>query len=98
MTVLAQVSLLVVVLTYKPDVTLVFALNIVCTFIQFLLLHVFINFPFSLPNKQRFIRYIRYSAPLMLSGVAAFGLSGAEKVADRGSNRFRNLRHVRDCG
>ncbi|WP_321280502.1 oligosaccharide flippase family protein [uncultured Vibrio sp.] len=90
-TVLAQVSLLVVVLTYKPGVTLVFALNIVCTFIQFLFLHVFINFPFSLPNKQRFFRYIRYSAPLMLSGVVAFGLSGAERWLIAGATDLETL-------
>ncbi|MEZ8101640.1 lipopolysaccharide biosynthesis protein [Vibrio bivalvicida] len=90
-TVVAQVSLLVVALIHKPDVTVIFALNVICTFVQFLFLHVYLNFPLLLPNKNRMIRYIRYSAPLMLSGVVAFGLSGAERWLIAGAASLETL-------
>ncbi|NOH24806.1 lipopolysaccharide biosynthesis protein [Vibrio europaeus] len=90
-TVIAQVSLLIIALIHKPDVTVIFALNVICTFVQFLFLHIYINFPLMLPNKQRMKRYIRYSAPLMLSGVVAFGLSGAERWLIAGATNLETL-------
>lgn len=90
-TVIAQVSLLIIALIHKPDVTVIFALNVICTFVQFLFLHIYINFPFMLPNKERMKRYIRYSAPLMLSGVVAFGLSGAERWLIAGATNLETL-------
>lgn len=90
-TVIAQVSLLCFALVHKPDVTVIFALNVICTFVQFLFLHLYLNFSFELPNKQRLMRYVRYSAPLMLSGVVAFGLSGAERWIVAGATSLETL-------
>ncbi len=90
-TVIAQVLLLFFALAHKPDVTAIFALNVICTFVQFLFLHHYLNFSFELPNTQRFTRYVSYSAPLMLSGVVAFGLSGAERWIVAGATNLETL-------
>lgn len=90
-TVCAQVLLLVLALLHKPDVTVIFALNVVCSFVQFLFLHIYLNFPFLVPNKQRILRYTAYSLPLMLSGVVAFGLSGAERWLIAGATNLETL-------
>ncbi|XHY20679.1 hypothetical protein ViNHUV68_13840 [Vibrio sp. NH-UV-68] len=79
LTVTAQVILLITVLYNQPDITTIFAVNVFCTFAQFLVLHRYLNFPFTWLSSKRLKHYLAYSAPLMLSGVVAFGLSGAER-------------------
>ncbi|UPQ89198.1 lipopolysaccharide biosynthesis protein [Vibrio sinaloensis] len=78
-TVTAQVALLLLVLFIRPDVTTLFAVNVLCTFGQFLFLHHYLGFHYRLPTFKQCQHYLYYSAPLMLSGVVAFGLSGAER-------------------
>ncbi|MCG9751319.1 oligosaccharide flippase family protein [Vibrio brasiliensis] len=79
LTVIIQVALLVTVLTNNPDVTLIFAINVLCTLAQFLFLHCYLRFGFRLPKFSQARQYLHYSMPLMLSAVVAFGLSGAER-------------------
>ncbi|MFM2590010.1 lipopolysaccharide biosynthesis protein [Vibrio sp. TBV020] len=90
-TVIIQVALLVVVLNLEPNVVVIFALNVLCTFGQYLFLHLKIGFKFSLPSYSQFKHYVSYSAPLMLSGVVAFGLSGAERWIIAGTTDLETL-------
>lgn len=78
-TVIVQVALLVMILFYRPDVTLIFAANVICTLGQFLFLHVYLPFSIRLPSRKQLQSYLRYSSPLMLSAMVAFALSGAER-------------------
>ncbi|EEX92413.1 putative lipopolysaccharide biosynthesis protein [Vibrio orientalis CIP 102891 = ATCC 33934] len=90
-TVALQVGLLIVVLNLAPSVIVIFALNVLCTFGQFLFLHYKLGFKLSLPDYSIFKGYIRYSIPLMLSGVVAFGLSGAERWVIAGTTDLQTL-------
>jgi len=90
-TVTLQVSLLIIALNVIPSVTAIFALNVLCTFGQFLFLHQKLGFKFSLPRYSEFKGYVGYSAPLMLSGVVAFGLSGAERWIIAGTTDLETL-------
>ncbi|MGY5538673.1 lipopolysaccharide biosynthesis protein [Vibrio brasiliensis] len=90
-TVVIQVALLVTVLTHSPDVTTIFALNVLCTFAQFLFLHFYLRFPFRLPKTTHLRQYLYYSMPLMLSAVVAFGLSGAERWLIAGATDLETL-------
>lgn len=78
-TVALQFVLLVWALNHSPTVLTVFAINVLCTVGQYLYLHCTIAFSFTLPARSVIQEYIRYSSPLMLSAVVAFGLSGAER-------------------
>ncbi|RTZ16803.1 lipopolysaccharide biosynthesis protein [Vibrio aquaticus] len=78
-TVALQFLLLVWALNNSPTVTTVFAINVFCTLSQYLFLHFTIGFSFTLPTRKVILEYVRYSSPLMLSAVVAFGLSGAER-------------------
>ncbi|NVD06716.1 lipopolysaccharide biosynthesis protein [Vibrio sp. JPW-9-11-11] len=78
-TVGAQLTLLLLVLMTRPDVTTIFAVNVAASFGQFLFLHYYLSFGFRLPSLNQCQHYLSYSAPLMLSAVVAFGLSGAER-------------------
>ncbi len=94
-TVIVQVALLVMILFYRPDVTLIFAANVICTLGQFLFLHVYLPFSIRLPSREQLQSYLRYSSPLMLSAMVAFALSGAETLVYRGLYRSRNTWHLR---
>lgn len=78
-TVAIQLALLMAALIYRPDVTVIFAINVLCTLGQFIFLHFYIGFDFRLPAKEKIYTYLSYSTPLMLSAMVAFALSGAER-------------------
>ncbi|KJY94227.1 membrane protein [Vibrio neptunius] len=78
-TLLIQVSLVILILTSKPDVTLLFSVGVLCALIQITYLHCHNKFSFKLPTLIQYKGYIQYSLPLMLSAAVAFGLSGAER-------------------
>lgn len=78
-TVAVQLVLLMSALLYQPDVTVIFAVNVLCTFGQFLFLHFYLGFRFQLPDRGNVRTYLGYSTPLMLSAMVAFVLSGAER-------------------
>lgn len=90
-TVVIQVGLLIAALTNLPNVTLIFALNVLCTFGQFLFLHFYLRFPLLMPKFAQVHLYLNYSLPLMLSGVVAFSLSGAERWLIAGATDLDTL-------
>lgn len=90
-TVVIQVSLLVLILHYKPYVTLLFAANVLCTLGQFVFLHYYLPFKITLPTWCQLQGYLRYSTPLMLSAMIAFALSGAERWVIAGYTDLETL-------
>lgn len=78
-TLLIQVSLVILILTNNPDVTLLFSVGVLCAVLQVTYLHFHNKLSFKLPTLVHYKRYIQYSFPLMLSAAVAFGLSGAER-------------------
>ncbi|MGF1740280.1 oligosaccharide flippase family protein [Vibrio profundum] len=74
-----QACLIVWALIVQPNVTLIFAIGVFATFIQFSLLHFINQFQFALPRRNELTRYLRYSSPLMMSAIVAFTLCGAER-------------------
>ncbi|WP_047043931.1 lipopolysaccharide biosynthesis protein [Vibrio mexicanus] len=76
---LLQVMFVVVIVLHQPSVTLIFAAGVVVSFCQFLVLHFVNQFSFVLPKPSQLGQYVKYSVPLMLSALVAFGLSGAER-------------------
>lgn len=90
-TVAMQVVLLIVALTQFPSVEVLFAFNVICTLGQFVYLHFKIGFTLSLPPFASYKRFIKYSTPIMLSGMVAFGLSGAERWLIAGTTDLSTL-------
>ena len=78
-TLLIQVSLVILILTNNPDVTLLFSVGVLCAVLQVTYLHFHNKLSFKLPTLVHYKRYVQYSFPLMLSASVAFGLSGAER-------------------
>ncbi|MGF1844247.1 oligosaccharide flippase family protein [Vibrio clamense] len=74
-----QVSLILGVLFTGPSVVRILLASTVAHFVQFLLIQGTQRLNFSLPKLQYSSRYLNYCFPLMLSGLLAFGLNGAER-------------------
>ncbi|OIQ26759.1 MAG: hypothetical protein BM561_00570 [Vibrio sp. MedPE-SWchi] len=74
-----QVSGVIAVLVYSPSVTHVFAVGVFTSLIQLLVLHGVNRFNWIWAGFTHLFSMLRYSTPLMLSALVAFGLSGAEK-------------------
>ncbi|WP_159739097.1 lipopolysaccharide biosynthesis protein [Vibrio atypicus] len=86
-----QVILVLLALIYRPDVTLIFAANVLCTLGQFIFLHFYLGFRIQLPKFSQFKVYLLYSSPLMLSAMVAFCLSGAERWIIAGYTSLETL-------
>ncbi|GLT18918.1 LPS biosynthesis protein [Vibrio zhanjiangensis] len=78
-TLIIQISLIVSILVTSPNVTLIFAVGGLCTVVQTAYLYIHNRFIFKFPSLEHYKKYLRYSSPLMLSAILAFGLSGAER-------------------
>jgi O-antigen/teichoic acid export membrane protein len=74
-----QVTGVVLVLVYFPTVTNIFAVGVFTSLTQLLVLHFINRFNWVWNGFTNLLLMLRYSSPLMLSAVVAFGLSGAEK-------------------
>ncbi|PMJ89859.1 oligosaccharide flippase family protein [Vibrio sp. 10N.261.55.A7] len=74
-----QVSGVIFVLLYTPSVTNIFAVGVVTSLIQLVILHGVNRFNWVWAGLNHLLAMLRYSTPLMLSTLVAFGLSGAEK-------------------
>ncbi|MFY2508775.1 lipopolysaccharide biosynthesis protein [Vibrio pectenicida] len=78
-TLIIQISLIVWILGTNPSVTLLFGVGALCSLMQTVYLYLHNKFSFKLPSNANYKKYLRYSSPLMLSSIVAFGLSGAER-------------------
>lgn len=78
-TTLLQVSLIIIVLLTSPSVVRLLMATAVAHIFQFIIIQRTQRFAFSLPSIQYSSRYFKYCLPLMLSGLLAFGLNGAER-------------------
>lgn len=78
-TTLLQVSLVVASLYWQPNVTTIFAIGVCCSTCQFVWLHCHNRFNLQLLNFQQLLGMLKYSAPLMVSALIAFGLNGGER-------------------
>ncbi|GAA5644683.1 lipopolysaccharide biosynthesis protein [Vibrio proteolyticus] len=74
-----QFVLIVLVLFNAPDITALFAVGVLTTVLQALSLQWVNRFQLCVPSLHQCRTYLRYSLPLMLATLVAFGLSGAEK-------------------
>lgn len=89
--VLIQLGLIVPALVYTPNVTIVFAIGASVTLFQFIVLHIYNGFRIQFCTREQLSRYVRYSCPLMLSALVAFGLSGAERWIIASGNDLATL-------
>ncbi|RJX66488.1 lipopolysaccharide biosynthesis protein [Vibrio sinensis] len=89
--VLIQLGLIVPALIYTPNVTIVFAIGASVTLFQFIVLHIYNGFRIQFCTQEQLSRYVRYSCPLMLSTLVAFGLSGAERWIIASGNDLATL-------
>ncbi|GEA59372.1 lipopolysaccharide biosynthesis protein [Vibrio comitans] len=76
---LFQVALVLTLLQLGYGVVGVLTAGFIAHFIQLLLLIHASNLSITLPNTKFINTTLRYSLPLMLSGLVAFGLNGAER-------------------
>lgn len=78
-TTVLQVSLILAVLLTSPSVVRILLASTVAHIVQFILIQGTQRLSFSLPKLHYASRYLKYCFPLMLSGLLAFGLNGAER-------------------
>ncbi|OEF05646.1 lipopolysaccharide biosynthesis protein [Vibrio genomosp. F10] len=74
-----QVSAIVVVLYIAPVVTYIYAVGVLTGLLQLVILHKTNGFTWSWGGLRNLNKLLKYSFPLMLSTLVAFGLTGAEK-------------------
>lgn len=90
-TVALQLGGLFTLLQFTTSITAIVAWNVTCTLGQFLFLHLSLRFRLSLPSRATLLRYLRYSMPIMLSAMVAFGMSGAERWFIAAGNNLDQL-------
>ncbi|MDF2152156.1 lipopolysaccharide biosynthesis protein [Vibrio sp. CAU 1672] len=78
-TTVMQVSCILILLSYSPDISSVIAAGLFANLTQFIWLKRINRYRFILPKPQKIKLYLRYSMPLMLSAILAFCLNGAER-------------------
>jgi O-antigen/teichoic acid export membrane protein len=88
-TTLLQLTLILGVLFYSPSVVGVLLAGTATRWVQIFVLQATNRFPIIWPDSLRVIT--NYSAPLMLSGLVAFGLNGAERWFIAYSTDFATL-------
>jgi O-antigen/teichoic acid export membrane protein len=76
---LLQVSLVLLALSNHWGVIGILVAGVVAHSVQFIVLNVMVRFPLSLPSRHQAMQYLKYCIPMMLSGLCAFGLNGAER-------------------
>ncbi|WP_070971429.1 lipopolysaccharide biosynthesis protein [Vibrio sonorensis] len=75
----SQFVLLIAVLIYIPSETSVLSIGVLCTSFQFIFLWHYLDIPLTVPRVRRITALLKYAAPLMLSALVLFGLSGGER-------------------
>ncbi|GAD74293.1 hypothetical protein VAZ01S_008_00345 [Vibrio azureus NBRC 104587] len=78
-TTLLQVIFIITALAIWAHIISVLLGGLFAALIQFVWLHFYNNYSLRLPNLSLMKRYLSYSSPVMLSGVVAFFLNGAER-------------------
>lgn len=78
-TVILQIALVIPVLFWFADVTLIFATGVFSALVRFVILHKINGFTLIWPSNIQWKKYLAYSTPIMLSGIVAFSLNGAER-------------------
>lgn len=78
-TTLLQVIFIITALNASPSVLSVLLGGLVASSIQFVWLHLINRYHFAFPSKEQIYTFLRYSTPIMLAGLMAFCLNGAER-------------------
>ncbi|WP_440888331.1 lipopolysaccharide biosynthesis protein [Vibrio sp. WZ-1] len=78
-TTVIQVIFIIMALNISPSVLSVLFGGLIASVVQFIWLHLINRYHFTFPNKAQVHSFLRYSTPIMLAGLMAFCLNGAER-------------------